>query len=131
MNFQTDQGYLRLFSHFLRYVFHKCLGLLSSEENEEYQEEEEDQNNRMTTSLPARNASEKAKLHLPIISQPQDAPPDQQPRARLVRQNVVDHDRGFPHSYSEQSKSRSSFASSDFGSISLKSSSLQVDDNRF
>jgi hypothetical protein len=53
---------------------------------------------------------------------------NQQSRAKLVRQSFVDDDRGFPHSFSEQSKSRSSFASSDFYSVSLKSSSLQVDD---
>ena len=47
---------------------------------------------------------------------------------QLIRQNSVDHGRGFPHSESEQTNSRSSFAASDYFSVSLRSSSLQVDD---
>ena len=99
-------------------------GLLSAEkEDEDLSDDDQDDTNQDTTET-------KSKLHLSLPSQSQEGPPDQQPRAKLVRQSFVDHDRGFAPSYSEQSKSRS-FASSDFCSVSLKSSSLQVDDIRY
>ena len=50
-------------------------------------------------------------------------------RRRLVRQDMVDLGRGYLHSSSEPSKSKSSFSSTE--NSSFKSSSLHVDDGRY
>jgi hypothetical protein len=102
---------------------------LSADEDDEDVSDDDQKNTNLLSEHSRESSQDKSKLKLTLLSQSQEAPPDQQSRAKLVRQSFVDDDRGFPHSYSEQSKSRS-FASSDFCSVSLKSSSLQVDDIR-
>jgi hypothetical protein len=69
----------------------------------------------------------KSKLHLSLPSQSQEGLLTNNGRDLLI----MTEDLNPPTLNSEQSKSRSSFASSDFCSVSLKSSSLQVDDIRY
>ena len=115
---------------------HLISGLLSAEDDEDDAEDDSDvkQNNTKQLSQDSGPSSaDKTQLSLPLHPQSQQDPHHHhhQPRAKLIRQTYVDHGRECPPSYEEQDRSKSSFASSEYFSMSLKSSSLQVDDIKY
>ena len=90
-------------------------GLLSADN----EEETDSKDGEIYPEKEANASDDRVTQQQSLQLEPPEFTPDHHTRARLVRQKVVDHERGFSQSFSQQSRGRASFASSDFSSMSL------------